>query len=762
VKKLIALFFALQLVAMGAFAQTAKIQTLDVLGTSSFTGAATFTVRPTFNGYTPWDSGNLSTASFAPINSPVFTGTPTVPGYLTSTTYAPINSPTFTGTVTIPAGAAISGYLTTATAASTYAPLASPSFTGTVATAGTFSGAGTNLTGTATSLTAGTATKATNLSAGVANQIPYQTAANTTSFLAAPTVASTCLLWNGTAITWATCGSGSGGSGTVTSVAASGGATGMTFTGSPITSSGVLSLGGLLGVGYGGTGLASPTAHSVLISEGTSAMALATTGTAGNVLMDQGSGVDPKFQSLGLVTLTGADPTGSADSTTAIQNFVNTVVENGYRGSIPPGTYKISAAIVVPFGTGWTIQGNARGGTIINQTAANTQIFNLTADAGGVGGHSFAITDLQFQWATTPTFSQVHSIAVDFNNSSSTFFDFQLERLTCNNGYECIGIDSSTDTTVWGNSLRDIVVEGTACSAIDFSEGGTGQPNIEIDGFYAQAQSMTTSCPVINVGNNDGGWYNHIEVNAVPNGNDILYLTGQFAIGSVKVEDATYAANQYIYQFPNAHATIGLLSMEDLTINASGGDVVGIDINAGGTGSTVTVGNVMVTFNATPTGTFYLANDYGGSPTYNLRFINTPQGILGVTGAYLVDNPGAESDGGVSVDDWQQPRLTADKGNANSTWAIGNPNIIVYNTPLTAVRTVTLTDSATIAADSNLYNGFKVCVLRTIAATGNYALNIVNSAGTTVDSVPANGKACLMWNRSLGWVPTDYQTNIAP
>jgi hypothetical protein len=39
-------------------------------------------------------------------------------------------SPTFTGTVTIPAGASISGFLTSSTAASTYAPLASPALTG--------------------------------------------------------------------------------------------------------------------------------------------------------------------------------------------------------------------------------------------------------------------------------------------------------------------------------------------------------------------------------------------------------------------------------------------------------------------------------------------------------------------------------------------------------------------------------------------------------------------------------------------------------
>jgi hypothetical protein len=40
-----------------------------------------------------------------------------------SSTYAPLASPTFTGTVTIPSGASISGYLTTASAASSYQPL---------------------------------------------------------------------------------------------------------------------------------------------------------------------------------------------------------------------------------------------------------------------------------------------------------------------------------------------------------------------------------------------------------------------------------------------------------------------------------------------------------------------------------------------------------------------------------------------------------------------------------------------------------------
>lgn len=77
---------------------------------------------PTFTGTVTIPAG-ASISGFAPLASPTFTGTPTVPGYLTtataSTTYAPLASPTFTGTPTVP------GYLTTATASSTYATTAS-------------------------------------------------------------------------------------------------------------------------------------------------------------------------------------------------------------------------------------------------------------------------------------------------------------------------------------------------------------------------------------------------------------------------------------------------------------------------------------------------------------------------------------------------------------------------------------------------------------------------------------------------------------
>lgn len=78
-------------------------------------------------------------------------------------------------------------------------------------------------------------------------------------------------------------------SGTVTSVAASGGTTGLTFSGSPITSSGTLTLGGTLAVANGGTGATSLTANNVLLGNGTSAVQVVAPGTSGNVLTSNGT-----------------------------------------------------------------------------------------------------------------------------------------------------------------------------------------------------------------------------------------------------------------------------------------------------------------------------------------------------------------------------------------------------------------------------------------------------------------------------------------
>ena len=77
--------------------------------------------------------------------------------------------------------------------------------------------------------------------------------------------------------------------GTVTSVNVSGGATGLTTSGGPITSSGTVTLAGTLGVANGGTGATTLTANNVLLGNGTSALQAVAPGALGNILTSDGA-----------------------------------------------------------------------------------------------------------------------------------------------------------------------------------------------------------------------------------------------------------------------------------------------------------------------------------------------------------------------------------------------------------------------------------------------------------------------------------------
>jgi len=113
-------------------------------------------------------------------------------------------------------------------------------------TATTFTGAGTGLTGTATSLsiggnaaTATLATTATNIAGGATGSLPYQSAASTTTLLSAGSNGQVLTLASGVP-SWATPTTG-----TVTSVGGTGTVSGISLSGT-VTSSGNLTLGGTL------------------------------------------------------------------------------------------------------------------------------------------------------------------------------------------------------------------------------------------------------------------------------------------------------------------------------------------------------------------------------------------------------------------------------------------------------------------------------------------------------------------------------------
>jgi hypothetical protein len=130
------------------------------------------------------------------------------------------------------------------------------------------------------------------------------------------------LAWNSVNAQWQPTTLG-GGSGTVTSVDASGGTTGLTFSGGPITGSGTLTLAGTLAVANGGTGQTTYSNGQLLIGNAAGGLSKATLTAGSNITITNGNGtitIASTGGGSGITALTGdvtASGTGSVTATVA-------------------------------------------------------------------------------------------------------------------------------------------------------------------------------------------------------------------------------------------------------------------------------------------------------------------------------------------------------------------------------------------------------------------------------------------------------------
>jgi len=172
--------------------------------------------------------------------------------------------------------------------------------------------------------------------------------------------------------------------GTVTSVDASGGSTGLLFTGGPITTSGTLTLSGTLNVANGGTGQTSYTNGQLLIGNTTGntlTKATLTAGTAISISNGAGSITVTNTAPDQIVSLTGAGTTvvtGTYPSFTITSNdaFVGTVTSVSGTGTVNgitlTGTVTSSGSL--------TLGGTLSGVSLTSQVSGTLPVGN-----GGTG-----------------------------------------------------------------------------------------------------------------------------------------------------------------------------------------------------------------------------------------------------------------------------------------------------------------------------------------------------------------------------------------
>ena len=202
------------------------------------------------------------------------------------------------------------------------------------------------------------ATTATNLAGGTTNQIAYQTGAGATSFLTAPTVASTFLQWNGSAFVWA-----GGNAGTVTSVDVSGGTTGLTTSGGPVTSSGTITLAGTLAAANGGTGINTYGTGDLLYASGTTTLSKLNLGS--NTYLLTSSGTAPQWSDPSGVTV------GTATNATNAANVATTATAT-------------NADFYIPF-----VAASTTGNQALGVDAGITYNPSTNAITGGINGGTF-------------------------------------------------------------------------------------------------------------------------------------------------------------------------------------------------------------------------------------------------------------------------------------------------------------------------------------------------------------------------------------
>lgn len=276
-------------------------------------------------------------------------------------------------------------------------------------------------------------------------------------------------------------GGGSTGTGTVTSVTASGGSTGLMFTGGPITTAGTLTLTGTLAVANGGTG--KTTLSGILKGNGTSAIstavagtdyAAAPTGTDGQLLANNGVGGFNNITVGAGLNLSSGVLSSTAASSSGTVTSVN--VAGGTTGLTFSGGPVTSSGIITMAGR-------------LNVTAGGTGVSSITGILKGNGTAAFSAAVAGTDYAAPPTGASTQLLA---NNGAHGFTNVTVgSGLTYTGGVlsmtSLAGTGTVTSVSVSGGMTgltvtNDTVTETGTISldgVLDVAHGGTGAQSID-------------------------------------------------------------------------------------------------------------------------------------------------------------------------------------------------------------------------------------------------------------------------------------------
>lgn len=363
----------------------------------------------------------------------------------------------------------------------------------------------------------------------------------------------------------------SGGTGTVSSVDASGGTTGLTFSGGPITTSGTLTLAGTLAVANGGTGATTLGTNGVLYGNGTSAVAVTAAGTTGQVLLGN----------------TGAAPSWGAISSSAVASF-----SAGTTGFTPStattGAITLAGTLAVANGgTGATAAATARTNLSAAASGANTDITSIALTTGTVSTAPASNNDI----ANKQYVDTVASTGIHFHQPVRVESPINLNA-TYNNGTAGVGA-----TLTNAGTQAALVIDGVTVSVADrvlVYEQTTQTQN----GIYVVTDTGSGSTNWVLTRSSDADTYVNASPNGLSEGSTVFVQQGTTGAGE------TYTCNTVgTITFGTTAITFTQISAAQIYSAGAGLTLTGtqfsltapVAVSLGGTGisSVGTAGNVL-------------------------------------------------------------------------------------------------------------------------------------------------------------------------
>jgi hypothetical protein len=448
------------------------------------------------------------------------------------------------------------------------------------------------------------------------------------------------------------------GGGTVTSVAASGGTTGLSFTGSPITTSGTLTLAGTLAIASGGTGatsasgarltlsaagsgansdITSLTGLTTALSVGQGGTGVATAPSNGQLLIGNGTGYSVATltagsgisisNSAGGVTITSTAGGGTVTSVAASGGTTGLTLAGGpITGA---GTFTLAGTLVVANGgTGTTtLTGLVKGNGTAAFTAA-TAGTDYVAPGGALGTPSSGtLTNCTFPTLnqnTTGTASNVTgTVAILNGGTGATTAGAALTNLGAYAASNPSGFTSNTGTvtSVGGTgTVSGLSLSGTVTTSGSLTLGGTLA--VTASNFASQTANTFLSAPNGTAGTPT---FRAIVAADVPTLNQNTTGTAANVTGTVAVANGGTGATTAGSALTNLGA-YAASNPSGFTSNT--GTVTSVSGSGGSTGLTLTGGAITTSGTLTLGGTLAVANGGTGGTTQA-----TAQSALGVPSA---------------------------------------------------------------------------------------------------------------------------------